>query len=115
MTASRPLRVAAIGLDHRHIYGQVGSMLNVGAELAGFWTEGEPETLPGFLKRFPDAKRFDDRRALLEDSSIDLVLIAAIPAAGVDRLQNIPRAKATTSRTPHKRTSESNCGSARTS
>ena len=74
------LRVAAIGLDHRHIYGQVGSMLGVGAELVGYWTEGEPQPLAGFQKRFPEARRFADRRALLEDPSVDLVLIAAIPA-----------------------------------
>ena len=80
MTASKPLRVAAIGLDHRHIYGQVGSMLDVGADLVGYWTQGEPETLPGFLKRFPQARRVSDRRVLLDDPSIDLVLIAAIPA-----------------------------------
>lgn len=77
---SQKLRVAALGLDHRHIYGQVGSMLNVGAELAGYWTEGEPGTLAGFKKRFPDARRVADRRELLEDPSIDLILIAAIPA-----------------------------------
>lgn len=77
---TKPLRVAAIGLDHRHIYGQVGSMLNVGAELAGYWTKGEPDTLPGFLKRFPDAQRFSNRQQLLDDESIDLFLIAAIPA-----------------------------------
>lgn len=74
------LRVAAIGLDHRHIYGQVGSILDVGAELVGYWTEGEPQPLAGFQKRFPEASRFADRRALLEDPNVDLVLIAAIPA-----------------------------------
>lgn len=77
---SQKLRVAALGLDHRHIYGQVGSMLNVGAELVGYWTEGEPGTLAGFKKRFADARRVADRRELLEDPSIDLILIAAIPA-----------------------------------
>ena len=77
---TKKLRVAAIGLDHRHIYGQVGSMLAVGAELAGYWTEGEPGTLAGFQKRFPEARRVADRRELLDDPSIDLILIAAIPA-----------------------------------
>ncbi len=77
---TKKLRVAAIGLDHRHIYGQVGSMLAVGAELAGYWTEGEPGTLAGFQKRFSEARRVADRRELLDDPSIDLILIAAIPA-----------------------------------
>nr|WP_306269030.1 Gfo/Idh/MocA family oxidoreductase [Pararhizobium sp. IMCC3301] len=76
------IRMAAIGIDHRHIYGQIENMLAVGGELAGWWTKGEPETLDGFVKRFPAAPRVPDRRSLLEDPTIDLVLIAAIP---VDR------------------------------
>lgn len=80
MTA--PLKFAAIGLDHRHIYGQIQNMLDVGGEFVGWWTDGEPETLDGFAKRFPDAPRFEDRAVLLSDPTIDLVLIAAIP---VDR------------------------------
>lgn len=75
-----PLRFAAIGLDHRHIYGQSENMLAQGAEFAGYWTDGTPETLAGFAKRFPDVPRAEDRAQLLEDESIDLILIAAIPA-----------------------------------
>ena len=74
------LRVAAIGLDHRHIYGQIASMQKVGAELVGYWTDGEPGTLAGFSARFPDARRAENRQQLLDDPSIDLVLIAAIPS-----------------------------------
>ena len=74
------LRVAAIGLDHRHIYGQIASMQKVGAELVGYWTDGEPGTLAGFSARFPDARRVENRQQLLDDPSIDLVLIAAIPS-----------------------------------
>lgn len=77
---NKPLKFAAIGLDHRHIYGQAGHMQAIGAEFVGYWTKGNPATLDGFEKRFPDAKRFDDRKALLEDESIDLILIAAIPS-----------------------------------
>ena len=77
---TKPIRFAAIGLDHRHIYGQAENMLAVGGEFVGWWTEGNPGTLDGFAKRFPDAQRVDDRKILLEDESIDLILIAAIPA-----------------------------------
>ncbi len=76
----RPIRFAAIGLDHRHIYGQSENMLKSGAEFVGWWTEGEPDTLAGFEKRFPDVPRISDRQKLLDDPSIDLILIAAIPA-----------------------------------
>ena len=74
------LNIAAIGLDHRHIYGQAASMMAVGARFVGYWTEGTPGTLAGFEKRFPDVPRVADRKQLLEDDSIDLILIAAVPA-----------------------------------
>jgi predicted dehydrogenase len=74
------LRFAAIGIDHRHIYGMSEGMIEAGCELAGYWTEGDPQPLAGFVKRFPETPRFDERQRLLEDESIPLVLIAAPPA-----------------------------------
>ncbi|MEM7445963.1 MAG: Gfo/Idh/MocA family oxidoreductase [Pseudomonadota bacterium] len=82
---AEPLKFAAIGLDHRHIYGQAEHMLAVGGEFVGWWTEGSPTTLEGFQKRFPDVPRVSDRTALLEDTSIDLILIADIPVRRADR------------------------------
>ncbi|WP_179378696.1 Gfo/Idh/MocA family protein [Jannaschia marina] len=81
MTGS--IRFAALGLDHRHIYGMAANLMAEGAAFAGWWTEGEPETLPGFRKRFPDVPA-RDRDALLSDPEIDLVLIAAVPADRAD-------------------------------
>lgn len=80
MTEYPPLRFAAIGLDHRHIYDQVKSLLDIGAQCVGFWTRDEAKPLPGFIERFPQIPRVADRRALLEDPSIQLVTCAAIPA-----------------------------------
>jgi predicted dehydrogenase len=77
--SDQPIRFAALGLDHRHIYGMAKNMQAVGGEFVGWWTDGNPGTLDGFNKRFPAAARFDDRHQLLEDPSIDLILIAAIP------------------------------------
>ena len=76
----KPLSFAAIGLDHRHIYGQSENMQSVGATFVSWWTDGEPETLNGFDKRFPDVRRVKNRQEILDDESIDLVLIAAVPA-----------------------------------
>ncbi len=72
--------VAVIGIDHRHIYGQLEGMLSVGCQCAGWWTQGEPDTAAGFIKRFPDIPRVDDYHTLLSDDTIDLILIADIPA-----------------------------------
>ena len=55
--AEPPLRFAALGLDHRHIYHQVGRLLELGCECAGYWTDGDPQPLGGFLERFPDLER----------------------------------------------------------
>ncbi len=80
MTPDGQLVVAAIGLDHRHMYEQLGGMLAAGARCKGWWTEGEPPPLEGFVRRFPDLPRVADRDALIEDPEVDLVLTAAVPA-----------------------------------
>lgn len=71
--------IGVLGIDHRHIYGMLQGMLDVGCEAVAWWTEGEPIPAEGFRQRFPDLPRVSDKRAILEDASIDLVLIAAIP------------------------------------
>ena len=71
--------VAVIGIDHRHAYGMLGGMLEAGADGIGWWTEGSPKTLDGFTKRFPALPRVADRRTLLSDPNVHMVLISAIP------------------------------------
>lgn len=73
------LRFAAIGLDHRHIYDLTEGLLAAGAVCAGYCAEtSDPRVLAGFQKRFPDLPA-RPRAALLEDRSIGLVVIAAVP------------------------------------
>ena len=74
------IKFAAIGLDHRHIYEQVGGLLELGCACKGYWTEGEPQPLKGFVERFPDLKRVDDKQRLLDDPDIQLIVTAAIPS-----------------------------------
>src|ERR1043166_217371 len=76
---SRPIRFAAIGLDHRHIYERTGRLLELGCGWVGYWTEGEPQPLAGFIKRYPHIPRVNDQRRLLEDATVQLILTAAIP------------------------------------
>ena len=80
MTTDKPVTVAAVGLDHRHIYGQLEGMLKAGCACKGWWTEGEPYWIDGFVKRFPDVPRTDRIEDILNDQDIDLVLLANIPA-----------------------------------
>jgi len=78
------LRFGVIGIDHRHIYDQVASLRVIGAECAGYWTHDEVRTQEGFVERFPDIPRVADRRQLLEDESIHLIISAAIPCQRAD-------------------------------
>jgi predicted dehydrogenase len=74
------LRFAAIGLDHRHIYDQVKSLTDVGAECVGWWTaDTTAQPVAGFVERFPHIPQVGDRRRLIEDRSIQLITCAAIP------------------------------------
>jgi predicted dehydrogenase len=74
----RPIRFAAIGLNHGHIYGQTGLLLRAGAEMACYYAE-EPELRRDYESRFPQARLAASVDAVLEDPSIDLVISAAIP------------------------------------
>ncbi|EJK85982.1 Gfo/Idh/MocA family oxidoreductase [Agrobacterium sp. SHOUNA12C] len=71
------LRFAAIGINHDHIYGQVNVMLRAGAELVAFHAI-EDDLAAVFAERFPQAKRVADKKEILEDRSIALIVSAAI-------------------------------------
>jgi predicted dehydrogenase len=73
------IRFAAIGLDHRHIYGMSEGMMRAGCDFAGFWTDGEPQPLQGFKKRFPDVPRVNNLQDIFANETIQLVLIASPP------------------------------------
>jgi predicted dehydrogenase len=77
------LSFIALGLDHRHIYGMTENMQKIGARCLGYWTEGTPQPLDGYVQRFPDLVRF----ASLDDAlaaGADLALVSAIPADRAD-------------------------------
>jgi predicted dehydrogenase len=75
---SQPVRFAAIGLNHGHIYGQTNLLLRAGAELASFYA-AEPDLVTRYAESFPQARLASDPREILEDPSIQLVISAAIP------------------------------------
>lgn len=81
----KPLTLGVIGIDHRHIFGQLEKMQALGCICKGWWTDGEPEPVEGFLKRFPDVPRVADRTVLLADPEIDMILMADIPSHRADR------------------------------
>jgi predicted dehydrogenase len=71
------IRFSVIGMNHSHIYGQVGAVERGGGELVSFYAK-EPELAAEFAKRFPQAKQAKSEQEILNDKSIQLVLSSAI-------------------------------------
>jgi predicted dehydrogenase len=74
----KPVRFAAIGLDHFHIYGQIDLLLRAGAEFVAYSGEEQKFFAKPFAATYPQARRVDDPRRILEDDSIALVVSAAV-------------------------------------
>jgi len=76
--AKPKIRFSVIGINHNHINSQVGAVLRGGGELVALYAQ-ENDLAADFMKRFPQAKRVQSEKEILEDSSIQLVLSSAIP------------------------------------
>ena len=72
------IRFATIGLNHNHIYGQTKALLDAGAELVSVFAE-EDDLAAAYVKTYPQARRVADKRVILEDASIQMVVSATIP------------------------------------
>jgi predicted dehydrogenase len=72
------LKFAVIGLNHYHIYSQIEAAQRGGGELVSFYAK-EADLAAEFQKRFPQVKLVREENEILDDSSIELVLSAAIP------------------------------------
>ena len=72
------IRFAVIGINHPHIYGMINTVIDGGGELVSVYAK-EPELIAEFSKRYPQAKRANTPKEILEDRSIQLVLSSAIP------------------------------------
>jgi predicted dehydrogenase len=79
--AAPRIRFAVIGINHSHIYNQVGAVLRGGGELVWLYAK-EPDLVKDFQARFPQVKLARSENEVLQDASIRLVLSSAIP---VDR------------------------------
>jgi predicted dehydrogenase len=77
-------RFAAIGLDHRHIYDLTEGLLAAGQDCVGYdAVTTDPRVLAGFRKRFPHIPAMD-RARLLDDPSIDFIVLSAVPRDRAD-------------------------------
>ncbi len=73
------IRFAVIGANHNHIYGQVNALLRAGAEFIGFHIP-EDGFATAFGGEYPKVERIADKRRILENPSVQLVVTAGIPA-----------------------------------
>lgn len=72
-------RIAAIGLDHGHIYGMCNGLVEAGAELKSVY-DPDAAKVEAFCKTYPEVKPASSKQQILDDESIHLVAGAAVPA-----------------------------------
>jgi predicted dehydrogenase len=72
-------KVGVIGIDHGHIFGMLGNLASQGCTCDAYWTDGTAVTENKFNEVFPDVVRVDDRRRILDDPEIKMILISAVP------------------------------------
>ena len=75
----REFRVAAVGLDHNHIYGMCQGLIEAGASLERVF-DVDPARIRAFQSKFPSAKSGDSLAEVLEEEEIQLVACASIPS-----------------------------------
>ena len=73
------LKLGILGIDHGHIFGMLSNMLKEGCSAEYWWTDGHAVTQDKFREVFPDLEKTEKDR-ILEDPSIDMVLISAVPS-----------------------------------
>jgi predicted dehydrogenase len=78
MSFQPPIRFAAIGLNHAHIYGQTNLLLRAGAQLVSFYAP-EPDLVAQYSQAFPQARLARSTEEILADETIQLVISAGIP------------------------------------
>jgi predicted dehydrogenase len=76
--ATRRIKVAAIGMNHGHIYGQVDAVMRGGGELVSAYAK-ELDLAAAFQKRYPHVRMARSEQEILDDRTIQLVVSAGIP------------------------------------
>lgn len=71
--------IAAIALDHGHIYGMCNGLLEAGATLKWVY-DPDPEKVQKFCATYPSARPASSMEEILQDKEVQLVAAAAIPS-----------------------------------
>lgn len=78
VVAAGEFAVAAMHLDHGHIYGMCNGLVEAGAELTAVY-DPDPARVAAFQQRFPRARPARTAEEILDDERIRLVAAAAVP------------------------------------
>ena len=78
LTAEPKIRFSVININHNHIYGMVDAVTRGGGQLVSFYAK-EPDLVAAFAKKYPAAKLATDKKEILEDKSIQLIMSSGIP------------------------------------
>ena len=71
--------IAALALDHGHIYGMCNGLIEAGAQLKWVY-DSDPEKVKVFLSKYPGVRAARSAEEILEDPEVRLVAAAAIPS-----------------------------------
>lgn len=74
-----PFKLGVIGIDHGHIFGMLSNMLQQGCRCDAYWTDGPAVTEAKFNETFSYVQKASDRRQILDDPMIKMILISAVP------------------------------------
>ncbi|MEM7718770.1 MAG: Gfo/Idh/MocA family oxidoreductase [Pseudomonadota bacterium] len=74
-----PLKLGILGIDHGHIFGMLSHMTAEGCIAVGYWTDGPAVTEAKFNEVFSDLPKVEDRRRLLDNPDISMILVSAVP------------------------------------
>jgi len=73
-------KLGVLGIDHGHIFGMLANMKAQGCTCTEYWTDGPAVTENKFNEVFPELTKVSDRRQILDDPAVRMVLISAVPA-----------------------------------
>lgn len=71
--------MAAVSLEHGHIYGMCNGLTEAGATLKWVY-DPDPEKVAAFAKMYPQVKVADSEEQVFDDSTVHLIASAAIPS-----------------------------------
>ena len=74
-----PFKLGVIGIDHGHIFGMLNNMKSQGCTCDAYWTDGPAVTEEKFGEVFPEIAKVTDRRRVLEDPEVRMILISSVP------------------------------------